>query len=183
VPRSSRPDPTGFPADPTADSATDRPDESPADSSADPAACERQAVGLLTRREHSRLELERKLASRGHPPELIDATLTRLEQSGLLSGQRFMESFIESRAARGLGPVRIRAELMQRGIPSAAAAEAIAAAAKDWAALAAGVRGKRFGRGSPRDFKERARQTRFLEYRGFRGADIDAALELGDDSD
>lgn len=150
---------------------------------ADPAACERQAVAFLARREHSRLELERKLALRGHDAELIAATLDRLEQTGLLDGQRFMETFVESRAARGLGPVRIRAELMQRGVAGAAAADAIDAADKDWAAIAARVRFKRFGAGAPRDFGERSRQARFLEYRGFRGADIDAALELGDDSD
>jgi regulatory protein len=166
VRRSSRPDSTGL-----------------SERAADPLACERQAVGLLARREHSRLELERKLAARGYEAELIGSTLDGLEQAGLLDGRRFTESFIESRAARGLGPVRIRAELIERGIASAAAAEALRAADKDWAALAAGVRVKRFGADAPREFKERARQARFLDYRGFRAAEIDAALELGDDSD
>ncbi|MBN1238097.1 MAG: regulatory protein RecX [Gammaproteobacteria bacterium] len=176
MPRSSRPD--GTPPGQQRDAA-----EGAADPAADRADCERRAVALLARREHSRLELARKLASRGYDSALIAETLDGLEQSGFLDGQRFMESFIESRAERGLGPVRIRSELIQRGIANVAAADALEAAGKDWRALAAAVRAKRFGAEPPREFRERARQARFLEYRGFRAADIDAALELGADSD
>ncbi|HEX7080769.1 MAG TPA: regulatory protein RecX [Gammaproteobacteria bacterium] len=149
----------------------------------DPAACERQAVALLARREHSRLELERKLAARGFPQALIASTLDGLEQKGHLDGQRFMETFIDSRAARGVGPLRIRAELAQRGVASAAAAAAVAASAEDWSAIARRVRAKRFGPEPPRDRAERARQARFLQYRGFDAAQIDAALEVDADSD
>src|SRR5690606_35862482 len=182
-------DPAPVGTDHSADDLADRSDDLAdraddlADHAADLADCERRAVGLLARREHSRLELERKLASRGYDGGLITETLDGLEQSGLLDGQRFMDSFIESRVGRGLGPVRIRSELVQRGIASAAAAEALAAADHDWRRLAAAVRRKRFGPDAPREFRERARQARFLEYRGFRAADIDAALELGADSD
>lgn len=149
----------------------------------DPAACERRAVGLLARREHSRAELEHKLAARGFERALIAETLDRLEQSGLLDGQRFIGSFIESRAARGVGPARIRAELAQRGIRPAEAEAALAADERDWAALARQARVKRFGAEPPADFAERARQMRFLQYRGFDAAQIDAALEAGGDCD
>lgn len=147
------------------------------------ADCERRAVALLARREHSRLELERKLALRGFAPAIVAETLDRLEQNGLLSGQRFVSGFIVSRADRGSGPAKIRAELAQRGIRPDEAAAAIAAADVDWAALARRVRAKRFGEPPPRDFAERARQARFLSGRGFEPEHIDAALEVRADSD
>jgi len=147
------------------------------------AECEKRAVGFLARREHSRVELERKLEARGFDAAVIAATLDRLEQKGLLSGQRFMASFIASRAARGSGPEKIRAELVQRGVRPEDAAAALRDADEDWAALARRARTKRFGEALPGTFEERARQARFLRGRGFTGAQIDAALEVRADSD
>jgi len=143
---------------------------------ASPAACGRTALDLLARREHSRRELERKLGSRGFPDEVIASALDSLELSGELAAARFTESFIRSRAARGQGPARIRAELAERGIDREQAAELLRAAGIDWAALASSARDKRFGAARPTDFKERARQARFLEYRGFDRAAVRAAL-------
>ena len=150
---------------------------------ADPAACERTALDLLARREHSRRELERKLGARGFADELIAPTLDALEESGELASARFTASFIRARAAKGQGPARIRAELAERGIDREQAAEHFRAAAIDWAAVANSVREKRFGAGPPSDFKERARQARFLEYRGFDRGQIGRALGSGDDPD
>jgi regulatory protein len=144
---------------------------------ADPAACERTALDLLARREHSRRELERKLGTRGFAEELIASTLDALEESGELAPARFTASFIRARAAKGQGPARIRAELAERGIDREQATELMRDADIDWAALAASVRDKRFGVQRPSDFKERARQARFLEYRGFDSEQIGSALE------
>lgn len=144
---------------------------------ADPAACERTALGLLARREHSRRELERKLDARGFADVLIASTLDALEESGELAPARFTASFIRARAAKGQGPARIRAELAERGIDREQATELMRAADIDWTALAASVRDKRFGAQRPSDFKERARQARFLEYRGFDSDQIGSALE------
>lgn len=166
---------------------TDDPDlGEDAEPGADPAGfgaadCKRRALDLLARREHSRLELERKLGARGFAADAIAAALDGLEQSGALAGDRFTESFIRSRAARGQGPVRIRAELAARGVDQALLTAALAEPGIDWAEIAAAVRSKRFGAELPRDFKERARQMRFLEYRGFERAHVDAALGKGDD--
>jgi regulatory protein len=142
----------------------------------DPGACKRQALDLLARREHSRLELERKLAARGYPPDRIAPALDDLERSGVLATARFTESFVRSRVARGKGPVRIRAELAERGV-AGEAAELLRGSDVDWIAAARAARAKRFGAELPRDFAERARQARFLERRGFSGAQIAAALE------
>jgi len=150
---------------------------------ADRAACERAALDLLARREHSRRELERKLGARGFADELITPTLDALEESGELASARFTESFIRARAAKGQGPARIRAELAERGIDREQAAALLHGAGIDWAEIACSARDKRFGAPRPTDFKERARQARFLEYRGFDRGQIGCALGSGDDLD
>jgi regulatory protein len=148
---------------------------------ADEAACMRTAVDLLARREHSRLELERKLATRGFPEAVIAPALDALEQSGMLVAARFTESFIRSRLAKGQGPVRIRAELAERGVGDAA--EVLRGSDVDWFATARAVLRKRFGAEPPRDYRERAKRARFLQYRGFTADQVRSALELDADSD
>jgi regulatory protein len=150
---------------------------------ADEAACKHTALDLLARRDHSRLELTRKLTAREFPAGMIAAVLDRLEEAGVLVEARFTESFIRSHAAKGQGPARIRAELAQRGVPAAAADELLRNAAVDWPAATRAARQKRFGSEPPRDYPERARQARFLQYRGFDSAHVRAALELDADSD
>jgi regulatory protein len=141
------------------------------------------ALDLLARREHSRQELKRKLRARDFPPDTIEATLAELTTSGALAEVRFTESFVRSRAARGKGPVRIRMELEERGIAADDSKPALTSEEQDWHALARAVRAKRFGATVPTDYKERARQARFLQYRGFDAAQIKSALEGNDDSD
>ena len=116
-------------------------------------------MDLLARREHSRLELERKLVARSFDESLVSGVLDELEQDGLLSAERFAQSFVASRYARGQGPHRIRRDLGERGIESAQAY--LDDERFDWGALAREARVKRFGRAPPADFKEKARQMRF----------------------
>jgi regulatory protein len=150
---------------------------------ADEAACKRTALDLLARREHSRVELTRKLAARECPAAMIASTLDQLERSGALAEARFTETFIRSRVAKGQGPMRIRAELAQRGVADAEADALLRSAEVDWVAMTRAARQKRFGAAPPRDYRDRARQARFLEYRGFNSAQVRAALELDADSD
>ena len=150
---------------------------------ADEAACERAAVDLLARREHSRRELERKLARRGFPEVIVATALDALEHSGVLVASRFTESFIRSRVAKGKGPARIRAELAERGVTGEQTTESLRGGDVDWLANARAVRSKRFGAEPPRDFHERAKQARFLQYRGFTSDQVRAALELDVDSE
>ena len=142
-------------------------------------ACRKLAMDLLARREHSRLELERKLAARGFDRALVGDVLATLETDGLLSAERFAQSFVASRYARGQGPLRIRQDLAERG--AAAAAACIDDSRFDWSALAKEVRIKRFGAGPPASLKEKAKQIRFLEYRGFGQEQIRHALRLDDE--
>lgn len=149
----------------------------------DPVACQRSALDLLARREHSRRELTRKLGARGFATDVVVAVLDALERSGALADSRFTDTFVRSRVAKGQGPQRIRAELAQRGIADSAADEVLSSADVDWRATIRAVRRKRFGPDLPRDYTERARQARFLQYRGFDNEQIRAALELDGDSD
>ncbi|MCZ0953803.1 MAG: regulatory protein RecX [Rhodospirillaceae bacterium] len=146
-------------------------------------ACRKQALDLLARREHSRLELRRKLLARSHAEDLVDEVLDRLQQERLLDEARFAEQFVRSRTGRGQGPAKIRAQLLQRGVGELLIDTALAEAECDWAALAAAARRKRFGAASPDAYRERARQARFLKSRGFEYGQIQAALDLEADSD
>lgn len=128
------------------------------------------AMNLLARREHSRTELERKLRSRFSPQEL-DEALQRLVDEQLQSDERFAMSFTRERMRRGHGPLRISAELTQRGVDSVLADRAIAAIPRDegvsWQSVAAEALAKKFGYAPAQDIQEKARRIRFLRYRGF----------------
>jgi len=144
-----------------------------------PAQVRRTGMDLLARREHSALELTRKLEVRGYPQELIEEAVRGLRLDGLLSDERFAEAFVAARARRGQGPVRIRMELGARGVEEALIDQALRGAA-DWAAEAAAARRKRFGSGPPADYRDRAKQARFLQYRGFDSEHIQLALKAED---
>lgn len=124
-------------------------------------------MDLLARREHGRVELVRKLRQRGATEELIGPALDRLTQEGLLSEARYLESFIRYRAHSGYGPVRIREELVQRGLVRAEIEQALAESGIDWAEQLEEVWQRKFAGRLPQDLRERAKQGRFLSYRGY----------------
>ncbi|WJW74736.1 regulatory protein RecX [Thiohalobacter sp. IOR34] len=139
-------------------------------------AARETALGLLARREHSRLELGRKLAQRGYPAALVEGVLDALGAEGLQSDSRFAESYVYSRSGRGFGPQRIRAELRERGIDDGLIEASLADAGVDWARLAAEAWHKRFAGRPPADYRERARQQRFMLNRGFTHEQIQAVF-------
>jgi regulatory protein len=130
-------------------------------------AVELAAVKLLGGREHSRAELERKLAARHHDAGLIDAVLDALERRRLLSDRRFAESYAAQRSRRGYGPLRIRAELAARGVDAQTVGLALEEAGCDWAALLEETAARKFGQAPAEDMRALARRGRFLEQRGF----------------
>jgi regulatory protein len=141
------------------------------------------ALALLAGRDFGRAELARRLERRGYPSGVVAAVVEALVAERLLSDTRFVEQFIRQRAGRGHGPVRIRAELRERAVPDAEVEAGLEAAAVDWAATARELRRRRFGVSPPGDYPERARQARFLQYRGFTAEQIRAALGPGEDID
>ncbi|MGB5104646.1 MAG: regulatory protein RecX [Steroidobacteraceae bacterium] len=139
------------------------------------------ALALLAGRDFARLELARRLERRGYPPQVVATVVAGLVAERLLSESRFLEQFIRQHAGRGHGPVRIRMDLRERGVADEEIDAALAAATEDWAAIARDTRRRRFGVSPPGDYRERARQARFLQYRGFSPDQIRAALGPGDD--
>lgn len=132
------------------------------------------AMNILARREHSRKEVRDKLLKKFDPgTELLDAVLDKLVADDLLSDQRFSEAFVRWRVGKGQGPVRIRMELRERGVDGDAA---LRESGVDWFALVVEVAHKRFGASPAIDPKQRAKRMRFLQYRGFSGEQIRAAL-------
>ncbi len=97
-----------------------------------PAAAEKIALGLLTRREHSAFELAQKLKLRGFNADVIDAVLERLAEQGWQSDARYAAAYLRMRVARGYGLTAIRAELRQRGVASADVTAALAEADVEW---------------------------------------------------
>jgi regulatory protein len=131
---------------------------------------------LLARREHSTEELRRKLLGKGYPSETIEPVIQKLAGKRLVSDERFTANFIHHHAKRGQGPVRIRAALRQQGVADSQVDEALQSAAIDWVQLAREVRRRKFGAAAPRSLGERAKQARFLQYRGFDAEQLRAAL-------
>jgi regulatory protein len=134
------------------------------------------AVALLARREHCTQELRSKLGQRGYDATAIDTVLADLARRGLVSDERFATAFVRQRVERGQGPVRIRAELRALGLDAAYTDAALEDADIDWPERAARVRRRRFGTRVPGSFAERAKQARFLQYRGFTAEQVRAAL-------
>ena len=145
-------------------------------------ALRERALGLLARREHSRLELRRKLADDDLAPVTLEGVLDDLAAAGLQSDRRYAESFVRSRIARGQGPVRIRQELRRRGVEAALAEQALEEAEADWTDLLREAHRKRFGDAPPDDRREQARRARFLAQRGFPEAAIRKLLTDPDEA-
>ena len=141
------------------------------------------ALALLAGRDFGRAELARRLERRGYPAEVVVTVVEALVTERLLSETRFVEQFIRQHAGRGHGPARIRAELRERGVPEPEIDAGLEATGEDWAAVARDARRRRFGVSPPGDYPERARQARFLQYRGFTHEQIRAALGPGEDID
>jgi regulatory protein len=132
-----------------------------------PADIRLAAMNLLARREHSLRELRIKLKRRFADEAVIDEQLSRLADERLQSDARFAESYARQRAEKGYGPVRIREELRERGVSDADVEVALEELALDWRALARQVLHGKFGDRPAADIRERARQARFMQYRGF----------------
>ena len=139
------------------------------------------ALRLLARREHSELELKRKLIAREFPLHEIDDCLESLKRDNLLSNTRFAACFIRAQAALGKGPERIRHLLFSRGLSQETVISSLLEAEIDWHELARTVVQKKFGLVQPESLAEKVKREKFLFYRGFtedlvRSA-IDAAIE------
>ncbi|MGD8570496.1 MAG: regulatory protein RecX [Gammaproteobacteria bacterium] len=134
------------------------------------------AMKLLTRREHSCQELRQKLQRKGFEAALAEQVTGELQREGLVSDERFAESYLRSRAEKGYGPVRIQHELRQRGTSDDIIAATVIEDDPQWLERARRVREKRFGKPLPGGIKDKMKQQRFLQYRGFTQQQLKYAL-------
>lgn len=124
-----------------------------------------RAVGFLSRREHSRVELERKLAPHADDPAELKRVLDGLEREQWLSDTRFAQG-LARRKAPLQGTARIMQELRQHGLPDEQLEQLRAELQSTEVQRARQVWQKKFSQ-PPGDVKEYARQFRFLASRGF----------------
>lgn len=134
------------------------------------------ALRLLTRRDHSQQELAQKLHIKGHASEDITQVIDHLLQAGLLNDARFAENYIHQRRRKGYGPKRIYLELQARGIIEEVIAEHLNITDNAWFIEVQHVWKKHFKGKLPTDFKAKAKQMRFLQYRGFTQEQIEHVL-------
>ena len=124
-----------------------------------------RAMRFLARREHSREELRRKLAAKVAEGESLDAVLDELARQGWLSDTRFAEHMVRAKARR-FGPLRLAQELRNRGVVAEDIAAGIRGAGADGEASIEAIWRRRF-RAAPENEREKMRQVRFLQGRGF----------------
>ena len=136
------------------------------------------AMKMLARREHGHQELYAKLLRKGCTDSTAAETVKKLAGERLVSDDRFMESLIQARRNRGYGPVRIQKELQEKGVMPEAIARSLDPNGPEWFEDVRRVHRKKFGPRVPKSYSERARQARFLQYRGFTYDQIQRVLDL-----
>lgn len=138
-----------------------------------------RALRLLSQREHSRAELERKLKKYEEEPGTLAVALDELAAKDFISEARVVQSVLHQRASR-MGAARVRQELLHKGIAPEAVAEAVAGLQGSELERAREVWRRRFD-ALPQDAAERARQVRFLMARGFAGGVVAKVLRRDSD--
>ena len=141
----------------------------------DPKEARHAAVALLARRDFASGELAARLQEDGYPQEAVATAIAELTTARILDDPRFATQYVAYHAERGQGPRRIAMQLAKRGIDPPHIEVALAAG-PDWAARAREVRIRRFGLTPPESWAQKAKQGRFLQYRGFSSDHIRSAL-------
>jgi regulatory protein len=130
----------------------------------------------LARRDYSQHDISQKLKAKGHTHPDIALIISDLAKAGLINDARFAENFIRWRRAKGYGPLRISMELKAHGIIDEMITEYLEISDNAWFDDAHTIWRKHFKGNKPTDFKHRAKQMRFLQYRGFTREQIEYAL-------
>ena len=144
---------------------------------ADIEAAERAALRALARRAHARLDLQRRLVKKQHPPAAVDAALERLASRGLLDDRQFAEQYAALRATHGKGPARLLHDLQAQGVERRTSEHAVRRALEDEGidpgveARAVAAKRARQLAGLPVPVRKR-RLLAFLVRRGYAGAQV-----------
>lgn len=152
----------------------------------DESAIEHRAVDLLSRREHSEYELRRKLEHKGFDVDAVKRVLQKLRERQWQSDERFAASFFRQRVEQGYGPLRIRMEMLQKGLTESEIEAVFTEYAPNWQALAKDRYQRRFAKQEKfqsLEPKEKAKRQRFLAQRGFTAEQVYAAISAAEDDD
>lgn len=136
------------------------------------ASLDNVVIKLLAFREHSRLEIKRKLLAKGFMAEEIDKTIACLIENNIQSDDRFADHYVNMRKNRGFGPLRIEYELKEKGIEEPLIQKYLYSNKIDWHQLARNCRQKKFGFSIPENFTDQTKQKKYLQYKGFSFEDI-----------
>ena len=142
----------------------------------EPKAIRLKIMDFLSRREHSSREILKKMSNRVESKEMLLDSIKELVDDGLLSDERFAESYFQSRKNKGYGPLRIRNELKQRGVGDQIFFSL--SNEVDWSKYALEALKKKMNGDLPSEIKDVLKLKRFLNYRGFDFQDIDRAFAL-----
>jgi regulatory protein len=153
-----------------------------AEQAGDSVAARSAAIGLLARRDFATGELRGRLERKGFEAGAVANAVAELVEERALNDARYAANYVSYEAARGRGPVRIAAELKAFELPGELI-EAALAGGPDWRALAREVHHRKFGPDPSADWTEKARQARFLQYRGFSSDHIRSAIGADFDLD
>ncbi len=125
------------------------------------------AIAALSRREHSTLEMRRKLKQKSFEEDEIDICIEKLIHNNLLSEERFTESYINMRKRRGYGPGRIAQELRERGIGDEYFVDFLDRNNPDWQDVMRRQYCKKYGSELAADYAEKVKRAKHLQSRGF----------------
>lgn len=126
-----------------------------------------RAMRLLAQRDHSEMELRRKLAAQDVSEADVEQSIAYCYEYHWLDDNRFAELYVAQRSQKGYGAQRIQQELIMKGISRTLIREVLLESGVDWESLARKTAHKRFGAVLPSGWQERAKVQRFLLYRGF----------------
>lgn len=125
------------------------------------------ALRLLKRREHGALELARKLIQKGHAEDAVEEALAECQRLGYQSDHRFVEAFCRYRFNQGYGPVKIRHELLTRGIDADLIKQELKMFEAECLSQAESIWKKKFKAHKGCCLREKQKQQQYLLYRGF----------------
>ena len=133
-------------------------------------------MDFLARREHTSKEIFQKMEKKVKLLNILREQIQKLEDEGLLDNKRFAEQYIHSRSSKGYGPLRIRQELIQKGVDETISQNLMGS--QDWPYLAKLVLEKKTGKNIPKEGNDILKIKRFLNYRGFNHSHIEEAFSL-----
>jgi regulatory protein len=132
----------------------------------------KDCLRLLTRREHSRKEIQGKLTAKGYGSNQVSSVIDELVRQSWQDDTRYAESYARVRSQKGFGPVRIAYELQQQGIVPATVETVLRTTTDDWMNLLMQAYDKKYPSSATMDSSEQAKRSRFLLQRGFSSAMI-----------